>query len=72
MAIPGSLASFMPSPIQSGNATAQAKTTLSTQKHTMLNTLPILNFGNLTTPNQMMIYIRFSSLSASSRIFGDQ
>ncbi|WP_443451638.1 hypothetical protein [Glutamicibacter arilaitensis] len=72
MAIPGSLASFMPSPIQSGSATAQAKTTLSTQKHTMLNTLPILNFGNLTTPNQMMIYIRFSTLSASSRIFGDQ
>ncbi len=72
VAMPGSLASFMPPPSQSGSAMAQASTTLSAQKHTMLEALPILNFGNLSTPDQMMKYVHFTSLSASSRIFGDQ
>lgn len=45
---------------------------LSTQKQTMLKMPPILNFGNLTTPDQMMMRVHLTSLTASSRIFGEQ
>ncbi len=72
VAISGNPASLMPSPSQSGSATAQASTMLSTQKQTMLKMPPILNFGNLTTPDQMMMRLHLSSLTASSRIFGEQ